>query len=137
MPLIFFITIFHIFNKFEDNNELKIFWINGIDKKIFINRVILYSLIFIIFQAFLSIFVVPHSQIKARTYIQKSNIDFFPSLINEKKFIDTVDKLTIYIDKKENQNSYKNIFLKDVESNEKIKLIYAKAGILNNQKIKI
>ena len=133
MPLIFFITIFHIINKFEDNNELKIFWINGIDKKIFINRVILYSLIFIIFQAFLSIFVVPHSQIKARTYIQKSNIDFFPSLINEKKFIDTVDRLTIYIDKKENQNSYKNIFLKDVESNEKIKLIYAKAGILNNQ----
>ena len=55
MPLIFFITIFHIINKFEDNNELKIFWINGIDKKIFINRVILYSLIFIIFQAFLSI----------------------------------------------------------------------------------
>ena len=33
MPFIFFISIFYTINKFEDNNELKIFWINGINKK--------------------------------------------------------------------------------------------------------
>ena len=132
MPLIFFITLYHNLNKFEDNNELKIFWINGIDKKIFINKVMIFSLIFFLIQFILNIFIVPNSQIKARTYIQKSNIDFFPSLINEKKFIDTVDKLTIYIDKKKNENTYDNIFLKDIEANGKIRIIYAKAGNLNN-----
>ena len=134
MPLIFFVTIYYTLNKFEDNNELKIFWINGIDKKIFIKKVIQFSLLFFLFQFFLSVFIVPNSQIKARTYIQKSNIDFFPSLINEKKFVDTVDKLTIYLDKKEKQNSYKNIFLKDIEGPDKIRIIYAKEGVLNNTK---
>ena len=56
-------------------------------------------------------------------------------MINEKKFVDTVDKLTIYIDKKEKQNSYKNIFLKDIEGPDKIRIIYAKEGVLNNTKI--
>lgn len=134
MPLIFFLTIFHTLNKYEDNNELKIFWINGIDKKTFINKLIQFSILFLTFQFLLSVFVVPFSQIKARTYIQQSNIDFFPSLINEKKFIDTVDKLTIYIDSKTDRNSYRNIFLKDVDGSNKIRIIYAKEGILNNTK---
>ena len=132
MPFIFFLTIFHTLNKYEDNNELKIFWINGIDKKTFINKLIQYSILFFTLQFLLNVFVVPFSQIKARTYIQQSNIDFFPSLIDEKKFIDTVDKLTIYIDSKTDQHSYKNIILKDVEGSNKVRIIYAKEGNLNN-----
>ena len=31
-PLIFFISIFYTINKFEQNNELKIFWMNGVHK---------------------------------------------------------------------------------------------------------
>ena len=131
IPIIFFIAIFYTINKYEDNNELKIFWISGIDKGKFIDEIIKYSSIFLIIQFFLSSFVVPFTQNKARTYIQKSNIDFFPSLINEKKFIDTVENLTIYIDKKDKDNEYKNIFLKDEEIN-KIKIIYANSGKLNN-----
>ena len=131
IPIIFFIAIFYTINKYEDNNELKIFWISGIDKGKFIDEIIKYSSIFLIIQFFLSSFIVPFTQNKARTYIQKSNIDFFPSLINEKKFIDTVENLTIYIDKKDKDNEYKNIFLKDEEIN-KIKIIYANSGKLNN-----
>ena len=44
-------------------------------------------MIYLIFQILLSSLIVPLSQNKARTYIQSSSIDFFPSLINEKKFI--------------------------------------------------
>ena len=33
MLLIFFITFFYTLNKFEDTNELKIFWLNGINVK--------------------------------------------------------------------------------------------------------
>ena len=44
----------------------------------------------------------PNSQNLARDYIRSSNIDFFPNLIKEKKFIDTVSNLTIYVEKKDN-----------------------------------
>ena len=33
-----------------------------------------------------------------KSFIRMSNIDFFPSLIKEKKFIDTLSNLTIYVD---------------------------------------
>ena len=100
MPFIFFVSIFYILNKFEDNNELKIFWIFGTNKREFLNVILKYSLIILLIQLTLTLLIVPYTQNKARTYIQKSSIDFFPSLINEKKFIDTVEKLTIYVEKK-------------------------------------
>ena len=40
-------------------------------------------------------------------------MDFFPSLMQEKKFIDTVDKLTIFIQNKNSSEEFENIFLKD------------------------
>lgn len=134
MPLIFFTTLFYIINQYEDNNELKIFWISGIDKKEFLNQVVKFSIFFLIIQIFISSILVPISQNKARTYIQSSNIEFFPSLINERRFIDTVENLTIYIEKKNSSNFYENIYLKDIDSNNKTKIIIAKNGKLINNK---
>ena len=130
-PLIFFISIFHTINKFEQNNELKIFWMNGIHKMKFVKNLIIYTMTAIIFLYFLTSLVVPWSQNKSRVYLQESNIDFFPSLISEKKFIDTVDQLTIYIEDKIEKESYENIFIKDTDK-EKVKFIYAKSGKLIN-----
>ena len=133
MLVIFFITFFYTVNKFEDTNELKIFWLNGINVKKFTINILSYSAIFVIIHVMLSVFIVPLSQNKARTFIQTSKIDFFPSLINEKKFIDTVDNLTIYIQEKVGPNSYKNIFLKDTKNKDKIRIIQAKFGNLINE----
>ena len=133
IPFIFFVSIFYTLNKFEDNNELKIFWINGINKKRFVKNFLNYSIIYLLILLFLSSFLVPWSQNKGRVFIQNSNIDFFPSLINEKRFIDTVDKLTIYVEKKIDRESYKNIFLKDSENDES-KIIFAESGkLINNE----
>ena len=132
MPFIFFLAVFHTINKSEDNNELKIFWINGIDKKEFANAFLKYSIIYLVIQIILNSLIVPLSQNKARTYIQLSSIDFFPSLINERKFIDTVDKLTIYVEEKGSNNDYKNIFLKDSKNKDSIKIIQAEKGLLIN-----
>jgi len=132
MPFIFFVAVFHTINKSEDNNELKIFWINGVDKKEFANAFLKYSIIYLIIQIVLNSLIVPLSQNKARTYIQLSSIDFFPSLINERKFIDTVDKLTIYVEEKGSNNDYKNIFLKDSKNKDSIKIIQAEKGLLIN-----
>jgi lipopolysaccharide export system permease protein len=133
VPIIFFISIYYIINKYEDSNELKIFWFIGINKKEIVNRMIKFSLLFSLFLMLLTTFTVPLSQKKSRELIISSGIDFFPSLIQEKKFIDTVEGLTIFVEKKE-ANKYKNIFLKD-SKNSNNKIIYAKNGFLiNNDK---
>tara|TARA_B100000579_G_scaffold326554_1_gene276431 strand:- start:48 stop:1184 length:1137 start_codon:yes stop_codon:yes gene_type:complete len=133
VPIIFFISIYYIINKYEDNNELKIFWFIGIKKKEIVNKMIKYSLFFSLFLILLTAFTVPLTQKKSRELIISSGIDFFPSLIREKKFIDTVEGLTIFVEKKEG-NKYKNIFLKD-DKNSNNKIIYAKNGFLvNNEK---
>ena len=55
--------------------------------------------------------MVPETQNKARSYIRSSNIDFFPSLIKEKKFIDTVEDLTIFTNSKDGDGTLRNIIL--------------------------
>ena len=53
-----------------------------------------------------------------KSFIRMSNIDFFPSLIKEKKFIDTLSDLTIYVDEQSaNKKQFKNILIKDQKRN--------------------
>ena len=125
---IFFISVFYIILKYENNNELFVFWSNGITKKYFVNVVVLFSLLFLIIQILFTSYLVPSSQNKARSYIRASNIDFFPSLIKEKKFIDTVSNLTIFIEEKNEQGILKRIFLKDTLNANASQTIYAKEG---------
>ena len=132
LPFVFFISLFYTLTKYENKNELIIFWINGITRKTFINTIIIYSLFFLILQILLTTYIVPKSQDKARSFIRSSNIDFFPSLIKEKKFIDTVEGLTIFVNKKE-KNLLQNIFLKESTSGDEAQIIYAKSGSIVNK----
>ena len=65
------------------NNELNIFWTNGVSKFQFINTMIMLSFILMIFQIFLASYLAPLSQYKAREIISKvfTDIDF-----NNEKF---------------------------------------------------
>ena len=130
LPFIFFMSLFYTISKYEDKNELKIFWINGINKIKFSNVLIKYTFVFFIFQIFLTSLLSPILQDKARSFLKTSNMDFFPSLMQEKKFIDTVDKLTIFIQNKNSSEEFENIFLKDDLSANKSQIIYAKKGFL-------
>ena len=137
LPFVFFISLFYQILKYESKNELLIFWTNGVKKIQFINVVIFYSLLVTIFQIFLGSFISPYSQNEARTFIRTSNVDFFPALIKEGKFIDTVSGLTIFIESKDEFGNYNNIFLKDLltkkseeQTEESFQIIYAKKGRL-------
>lgn len=137
LPFVFFISLFYQILKYESKNELLIFWTNGVKKIQFINVVIFYSLLVTIFQIFLGSFISPYSQNEARTFIRTSNVDFFPALIKEGKFIDTVSGLTIFIESKDESGDYNNIFLKDLftkksdeQTEESFQIIYAKKGRL-------
>ena len=100
LPFMFFFSVFFTLVKYEEQNQILIFWSNGIKKNSFLNVIINYSLIFLMIQLIMNIFIVPITQDKARSFIRQSNIEFLPALMKPKKFMDTVEKLTIYVDKK-------------------------------------
>ena len=133
LPFILFISVFYNLIKLENNNELLVYWTYGISKLKFINILFIFSLLFLIIQIFLNIYVVPISLDKGRDYIKKSDLDFFPSLIKEKKFIDTVSDLTIFVDKINSKGELVNIFLKDQIEDKESQIIHAKKGILQKQ----
>ena len=135
IPFIFFISLFYLLSNYEEKNELSIFWINGISKIDFANKIIFLSIILSVFQIFLGSIFSPFSQLKARETLKKSNIDFFTSLIKEGKFINAVDGLTIFIKSKNFDSSYSNIFIDD-STKKNSKMIYAKNGNIvdENQK---
>ena len=133
MLLSIFLSIFYIFSNYEEKNQLVIFWINGISKTKFLNRIILFSILFLLISLSISYYVVPYTQNKARSFIRSSNLDFFPSLIKPRKFIDTVENFTIFLDNKNNQNINK-ILIKDSSKNSNSQLIISKSGnIINNE----
>ena len=132
LPIVFFTSLFYSLVKYENNNELKIFWLNGINKINFFNVILRYTVLFFFIQIFLNTILSPHMQNKAREFIQNSNLDFFPSLFQEKKFIDTVEKLTIFIETKNSIDDLRNIYLKD-DSGSFSRIVIAKKGQLISQ----
>ena len=132
----FFISIIYTIIRYEENNELILFWMLGISKIQFIKNVIKFSIFFLIIQMLLTSIISPMAQDSARSFIRSSSIDLFPSLIKKKKFIDTVSNLTIYVDEiSKNKKIMNNIFIKDQsDNNSKFQIILAKEGELINVK---
>ena len=137
----FFVSAFYIINKYEENNEILVFWTNGIKKISFINFLFKFSFFFVILQLILNLLIVPYTQNLGRTYLKNSNIDFLPTLISEKKFINVFKSLTIFIEKYNQNGSIEKIFINEKISNDKSKIIIAeKAKIIkikDNYKIKL
>ncbi len=125
---VLFVSIFFVITKYEENNEILIFWTNGIKKIDLINAVLKLSILLILAQLILNSFVVPKSLDLGRKYIRGSGIEMFPSLLKEKKFIDIVSDLTMFIDVKKNKGEFENIFLKDKFNEDNSRIIIAKKG---------
>ena len=122
---IFFISAYYIINKYEENNEILVFWTNGIKKISFINFIFKLSFFFVIFQLILSILIVPYTQNLSRTYLKNSNVDFLPTLISEKKFINIFNNLTIFVEKYNKNGNIEKIFINEKINDESSKIIIA------------
>ena len=134
LPFVFAISIFFELIKYEKNNELLIFWTNGVTKKKFIKNLLNFTVIVMFIQFLIGSLISPNNQFKARLIIKNSNMDFLPNLIKQGKFIDTISGLTIFINHKTNNNSFKNIYIQegafvDFKENDS-QIIYAKEGFL-------
>ena len=125
---IFFISVFYIISKYEENNEILVFWSNGIKKIYFINFIFRFSIVFLIIQLFLNLLVVPYTQNLARLYLKSSNIDFIPNLISEKKFINVFNNLTIFLEEYEQNGILKKVYIKEKISPTDNQIIIAETG---------
>ncbi len=129
-PFAIFISFSYILLKYENKNELVIFWNFGVKKLDFINFFLKFSLIFVLLSLLLNAIISPYSQDKARSFIRSSDLDFFESILKPKTFIDTIKNLTIYFDKKNELGQLENIYLKDNFNVSDYKMIFAKKGVL-------
>tara|TARA_A100001015_G_C14888015_1_gene671227 strand:- start:42 stop:1190 length:1149 start_codon:yes stop_codon:yes gene_type:complete len=125
---VFFISIFYVINKYNNSNELIVFWNNGIKKISFINFILKFSILFLILQLLLNLFIVPKSQNLGRIFIKESNIDFLPKLISEKKFINVVKNLTIFVENYKKNGILNKIYINEKIDDEKSKIIVSETG---------
>jgi len=127
LPFIFLITLLNIIIRYEANNELIIYWLLGIRKLHFVHKILKVSIYYCLIQLFFTVYLVPISLEKARSLFKTSSVDLFVSIIKEKKFIDTVNDLTIFIEEK-NGNQLKKIMLKDKINEKESQIIISKSG---------
>jgi len=127
---VFFISVFFTISKYEENNEILIFWNYGIKKSEFINKIIKFSFIYFLISIIFSFLIVPKTQDMARSYIRNSSIEYFPSLIKTQHFNDTVSNLTIFVEDKAADGLIKNIFIKENFKNNRSQIISAREGLL-------
>ena len=130
----YFLTLFIILNRYEENNEILVFWTNGIKKISFINFIAKLSIIFVLLQLFLSTIIVPYSQNLAQEYLKNSSIEFFPKLIQEKKFTNLMNNLTIFADQYDINGVLKGIYIKEKINDSEYKIIIASEGNLIKSK---
>ena len=138
-PFAVFLTFSYIILKYENKNELIIFWSIGIKKIHFINFFIKFSFLFVFISIFLNAIIAPYTQDKARSFIRTSDLDFFESMLKPNKFIDIIENLTIYFDEVDKNKELKNIFLNE-KSGQSSKITFAKTGkieIIGDKKLLI
>ena len=130
-PFAIFIAFSYILLRYENKNELVIFWNFGIKKINFINFFIKFSVWFVLISLLLNAIITPFAQDKARSFIRSSNLDFFESILKPKKFIDVIENLTIYFDEKNENGELINIFLNEKKDINNSQTTFAKTGTIN------
>ncbi len=135
LPFATFFTLFYITLKYENSNELIIFWNFGLNKIQFVNFILKISLILMIIQIIFTSFIVPVSQDKARSFLRNSTVNFFGNFIKPQRFNDTIKGVTIYTEKKDVEGNLYNLYLKkEINNSDKdFQITYAKKGIFKEK----
>ena len=127
-PFILFFSLFYVTIKYENNNELIIFWNFGISKIQLINFIFKFSIVLMIIQLIFSSIIVPKSQDLARSFLRSSTVNFYENFIKPKRFNDTIKKITIYSERKDIKGNLYNLYLKKEIDQSNFQITYAKKG---------
>ncbi len=146
IPLSFLLALVLSILKFERQNELIILWTTGLNKIRLVNLFFVISLLILSLQLIFAVFITPNLLNKSRNLIKASQFDYaVSSLIKANDFTDNFNDLTFYVEKKDENNQMKNIFIRDENSilkslvSEEKKsqntTIFAKTGFLEKNRL--
>ena len=127
-PFVLFFSLFYVTLRYENSNELIIFWNFGVNKIQIINFIFLISILMMLIQIIFTSIIVPKSQDKARSFLRSSDVNFFGNFIKPKRFNDTIKGVTIYTERKDEEGILYNLYIKKEIKNENIQITYAKKG---------
>ena len=136
IPFSFMIAIVLTISKLEKDNELIVLWTSGLNKIRITNHLVRVSLLIMFLQLILTTTFNPTLLNLSRSLLKNSELQFVSSMFKEKQFNDTVEGLTIFVDKKTEDEIYKNILIRDERSilssvGTKSSTIFAKSGYLS------
>lgn len=129
-PFILFFSFFYVLIKYENNNELLIFWNFGIHKFELIKFFFYFSFLLAVVQVFLTSLIVPNTLKYSRDLMKDSNLNLFEGFIKPKKFNDTIKGLTIYSENEDENGILSNIYIKKDTGKDSYQITYAKNGKL-------
>ena len=139
MPFCFLIATVLTISKLEKDNELMILWTSGLNKINIVNFLFSVSLVMMLLQLLFTTAINPKLLYISRSLLKNSELQFIPSLLKERQFNDTVEGLTIFVDEKDDNQFYKNIFIRDdgqilSEISSSSSTIFAKSGYISSEK---
>ena len=142
IPFAFLIASILTILKLEKDNELIVLWTSGLNKIHIVNLIFRISLLIMLFQLLMSTIITPQTLKISRTIIKNSELQFVSSLLKEKQFNDTVKGLTIFVDKKNRNGIYENIFIRDenkvlTQISDGSSTIFAKSGYVTEDEKKL
>ena len=137
IPFCFLIATVLTISKLEKDNELMVLWTSGLNKIHIANFLFTISMLVMLLQLLLTTSINPKLLYFSRMLLKNSELQFIPSLLKERQFNDTVEGLTIFVDKKGDNQMFKNIFIRDdgkilSEIGGSSSTIFAKYGYINN-----
>ena len=127
-PFVLFFSLFHVTTRYENNNELIIFWNFGVTKIELINFIFKFSILLMFIQIILTSLIIPKSQDLARSFLRSSTVNFFGNFIKPQRFNDTIKDVTIYSESKDVDGNLYNLYLKKQIDQNNFQLTYAKKG---------
>ena len=138
IPFCFMLAMILTITKLEKDNETIIMWTAGLNKIHIVKLIFKISIIIMIVQLIFTSLVNPTMLGFSRNVIKNSEMQFVPTLMKEKQFNDSVEGVTIFIEKKIQNGKYKNIFIRDEGKlfsgeGEGASTIFAKYGALGNE----
>ena len=113
IPFCFLLAVILTIIKLERDNELIVLWTSGLKKINIVNHLVRVSLLIMFLQLILTTTLNPTLLNVSRSLLKNSELKFVSSMFKEKHFNDTVEGLTIFVDKKTKNQIYKNIFIRD------------------------
>tara|TARA_B100000029_G_scaffold268481_1_gene263963 strand:- start:7138 stop:8283 length:1146 start_codon:yes stop_codon:yes gene_type:complete len=113
IPLSFLVSLIITIEKFDSDNELMVLWTSGLSKIDIIKFFFKVSILVTILQLFLACIVNPSILNHSRSLIKSSDINFVTGTIKSNQFNDTVKGLTIFVEEKNDNGVFKNIFIRD------------------------